>query len=316
MRNPFTFDERKEMIEGSIAELQERLPGRVVVRPLNDHLYNDAAWIEAVQSEVFAALLECNAGNLEREQRVGVIGHAKDHSSYYLRIFPKYESIDVPAVCAPSGKELINATILRTLLYDMLAADASWNDDLLKVQVPHAVAQHLRHIVRKGKFREVLEDVRFVRKYQADWISAPYPPTFVTVDAVVQCCGHVLMVTRKAEPGRGRLALPGGFIQQDEPLLNACLRELQEETQIKVPQRVLIGSLQNRTARPFDDPHRSSRGRTITHAFRFDLGDVALPRVKGGDDAAEALWVPIAAIKAEQCFEDHAHIIRTMLEVS
>jgi bifunctional NMN adenylyltransferase/nudix hydrolase len=38
-----------------------------------------------------------------------------------------------------------------------------------------------------------------------------------------------------------------------------------------------------------------------------------LPRVKGGDDAAKAQWVPIADIKSETCFEDHDEIIHNML---
>jgi len=75
---------------------------------------------------------------------------------------------------------------------------------------------------------------------------------------------------------------------------------------------VLRGSLTSRDF--FDDPHRSTRGRTITQAFRFDLRpDVELPKVKGSDDAAMALWVPLARIRSEEMFEDHYFIIQKMI---
>jgi bifunctional NMN adenylyltransferase/nudix hydrolase len=71
----------------------------------------------------------------------------------------------------------------------------------------------------------------------------------------------------------------------------------------------------------FDHPGRSLRGRTITHAFLFDLDRAdkkpGLPRVKGADDAVEAKWIPIAELlkMSDQIFEDHLSIIRTVLGV-
>ena len=61
----------------------------------------------------------------------------------------------------------------------------------------------------------------------------------------------------------------------------------------------------------FDHPGRSVRGRIVTTAFHFDLGDERLPEVEGRDDAARARWVPIAELPQleEQLFEDHACIL-------
>lgn len=119
---------------------------------------------------------------------------------------------------------------------------------------------------------------------------------------------------RGARPGLGLLALPGGFIQQQETALDDAVRELREETKLKVPEPVLRGSV---TAKDlFDDPHRSTHGRTITVAFRFDLRpDVELPRVKGSDDAKEAFWLPLARVRPEDMFEDHCFIIQKMVGV-
>ena len=125
--------------------------------------------------------------------------------------------------------------------------------------------------------------------------------------------GHVLLVRRGAEPGKGLWALPGGFIQQDESLLDGCLRELREETRLKLPRPVLKGSL--KATAVFDHPDRSQRGRTITHAYHFDFPAGELPPVRGEDDAAKAEWVPVADALAseEQFFEDHFHILEHFL---
>jgi bifunctional NMN adenylyltransferase/nudix hydrolase len=119
------------------------------------------------------------------------------------------------------------------------------------------------------------------------------------------------MIERKARPGKGLLALPGGFVGQDERLVEACLRELREETRLKVPAPVLKGSI--RKQRVFDDPNRSSRGRTITHAFYIELEPSSkLPAVKGGDDARHAMWVPLSELRPDMLFEDHFFIIQEM----
>jgi bifunctional NMN adenylyltransferase/nudix hydrolase len=134
---------------------------------------------------------------------------------------------------------------------------------------------------------------------------------FITVDAVVVQSGHILLIERKAQPGKGLMALPGGFLDANETLKSAVIRELREETRIKVPAPVLAGSITK--TQVFDDPYRSARGRTVTHAYLIELKGDKLPKVKGGDDAAHAFWVPFAEVKPEMMFEDHFHIIQALV---
>jgi bifunctional NMN adenylyltransferase/nudix hydrolase len=91
------------------------------------------------------------------------------------------------------------------------------------------------------------------------------------------------------------------------------LKELQEETRIKVPEAVLRGSIKSH--REFDNPTRSLRGRVITHAYHIALDEKTLPKVKGGSDALSAVWLPLGQIKRDQMFEDHFDIIETMVGV-
>lgn len=61
----------------------------------------------------------------------------------------------------------------------------------------------------------------------------------------------------------------------------------------------------------FDHPDRSQRGRTITHAHYFDLGDAPFPAVRADDDAMQVEWVPVEKLAAmeEEFFEDHFHML-------
>lgn len=170
----------------------------------------------------------------------------------------------------------------------------------------------LRRWAAAPEYRDVAEEWRYVAGYRARWAVAPFPVVFTTVDAVVLRAGHVLLVRRGGQPGKGLLALPGGFLDPaaDRSLRAGALRELREETGIQVPEAALAAAISGERA--FDHPERSLRGRTITHAVRIDLGPGPLPAVAGGDDASQALWVPLAEVleHPEALFEDHGDIVR------
>ncbi|CAN7461539.1 NUDIX domain-containing protein [Phenylobacterium sp. LjRoot225] len=160
------------------------------------------------------------------------------------------------------------------------------------------------------------EEWRAIDRYQTAWAGAPYAPTFVTVDAVVVQAGHVLGIRRKHAPGRGRLALPGGFVEPHERLEDAVARELAEETQIALPAAELKRLISARQV--FDDPNRSDRGRTITHGFLIEIPDHGggLTAVEASDDAEHAFWTPVADLKPETMFEDHWDIVQELLGAS
>ena len=155
-------------------------------------------------------------------------------------------------------------------------------------------------------------EAEYLAKYPPAWFAPSYPPIFVTLGAVVVQSGHILLIERRARPGRGLWALPGGFLDPGETLEDACLRELREETRLKVPAPVLCGSIRER--RVFDAPHRPERGCAITRAYQIELAPaLELPKVKGGDDARNAFWLPLAQLEPERLFEDHYLIIQAML---
>jgi bifunctional NMN adenylyltransferase/nudix hydrolase len=139
---------------------------------------------------------------------------------------------------------------------------------------------------------------------------------FVTVDAVVQCAGQVLLIERGHAPGKGLCAVPGGFIEQRETAYQSAIRELKEETHIGLLESSLLMALQEVAV--FDHPDRSLRGRTITHAHHFDLGDREPPEVRAGDDAAAADWILIEHLTSmeDRFLDDHFHMLDHFLHLT
>lgn len=300
LRNPFTFAEREQMVRSMFAEQAQH---RLLFVAQDDFTYQDEKWLVTLHTRVREKILSTIPGNGPNmtlhglaDVRIGLIGHSKDETSYYLNMFPGWGHENVSAIRG------VDATDVREAYFDVgvQAVDAR------KVSEP--VINFLRDFTASGAYANLVQEREFVRKYQQQWANSPYPPTFVTGDACVTSSGHVLMIKRAAMPGKGMWALPGGFINQREKILDGVIRELREETRIKVPEPVLRGSVVKSGV--YDDPHRSSRGRTITHAYHIKLPNTTtLPKVKGGDDAAEAQWVKLSDLRASECFEDHYFVI-------
>jgi bifunctional NMN adenylyltransferase/nudix hydrolase len=290
-KNPFTFDERARMIKDATRGLNMQ----VYVEPNTDTIYNDQAWAVRVQGIVSKYRILGGAG-------VGIIGHKKDDSSFYLDMFPQWGYENVELI------EFLSAVDIRDLYFKN-----SVNYKFIKGVLPETTYDFLLDFAHTDEYRQIIREREFIAEHNKQYAGLKYPPIFSTADAVVICSGHVLMIKRRAEPGKGLWALPGGYVnaRTDKSVEDAAIRELREETQIKVPAPVLRGSI--RRSKVFDAIDRSPRGRIITHAFHIELPDGELPKVKGSDDAEKARWVPIAEVRSEECFEDHYEIIQHFL---
>lgn len=306
-KNPFTWQEREAMIRAALPVEQR---ARVLFLPMRD-FYDEARWVQAVQGGVSRLVRAVGA---PAAPRIALVGHFKDNSSTYLAQFPTWELLNYPR------QNAIDATDVREACFGTPigaeGAAATRLQRTLQAQVPQAVADGLRTWRTSVEFDGLQQEWQMLKDYKASWAVAPYPPTFVTVDALVQCQGHVLLVERGERPGKGLYALPGGYLEPRDTLWESCLRELREETMLHLDEPAWRRAL--RTSRVFDHPDRSLRGRTITHVFHFDLGYGELPRVQGADDAKAALWVPIAEVGAmpERFFDDHFFILDVLLQLT
>ena len=115
-----------------------------------------------------------------------------------------------------------------------------------------------------------------------------YPRPAVTADCIVitkEAEPKVLLIERGDEPFKGCWAFPGGFMNMDETTEQCAIRELEEETGLKVNEVHQIGA--------YSKVDRDPRGRTVTVAY-LAIVDVSMT-VKGQDDAAKAQWFPLSA---------------------
>lgn len=124
----------------------------------------------------------------------------------------------------------------------------------------------------------------------------------VTTDSVIFFSGEgdtkVLLVKRKKDPYKGSWALPGGFLEEGEPLEDGAKRELEEETGLKVKKLKQL--------RAFGTPGRDPRGRTISIVFFGEI--TSEEKVKGNDDAEEAKWFNLDELP--QIAFDHSEVMK------
>lgn len=302
IKNPWTFEEREEMIESVFADTidyagaQGRVKyNRVIVEPLPDVPGNDDAWL----GNVYNAVTKYSGSS-----QIGIIGFKKDESSYYLDLFPKAKKLILE-----EGFATLSATNLR----DHFFQDAPVFPERLS---PAPVVDYLANFYSTPHFKYVLDEKKFMVDYHKIWGKGP----FITCDAVCTQMGHILLVTRGNYPGLGQLALPGGFVTGDNgDSFENVLHKLWGKTSItdsrgRIPRGKLRGFYTGKERR-FDDPDRSVRGFTLTTAFRFQFPNAQeLFTVAGGEEAADAQWYPIDYIKnnPQLLFEDHHHIMSTM----
>lgn len=113
--------------------------------------------------------------------------------------------------------------------------------------------------------------------------------TAVAVSAVIEHAGAVAWITRAQEPGAGLLDLPGGFVERDESLEAALVRETREEVGFE-PQG--LGYL-------FSIPNRY-----LFHGVRYSTVDVffscsvphRVPFVPN-DEASALEWLALSAVE-------------------
>ncbi|MDD5063172.1 MAG: NUDIX hydrolase [Phycisphaerae bacterium] len=136
-------------------------------------------------------------------------------------------------------------------------------------------------------------------KYVYDW-----PRPMISVDAAVFGFfgdkAKLLLINRGNEPFKGKWALPGGFVDIDEELEDAAVRELFEEAGLS---GIVLEQMHT-----FGTPGRDPRGRQITIVF-MGIATEKQRRIRAGDDAAEARWFDIGKLPKDLAF-DHNEVTR------
>lgn len=283
-KNPWSYDERKEMIQHSTHVQYMKIHG------VEDYTYDDFKWINKITEIV-------NSESPENAN-IAIAGYNKDESSSYLKYFPQWDLVEQPAY--KEYGNLINATDIRT---EIFKGKFHHVQTILPPFVATSVT--LMNGTRLKYLQDVYADIQDIKTRYGTG-------NFMTTDAIVVQSGHILLIERE---DTGLSAMAGGLLEPNETFEEGVIRELREETGLKVPKKVLLGSIKE--VRLFDKVDRDERGRYITQVYLFKLDDnLDLPKVKGMDDAKEANWVPIGDFynMRSVMFADHYHIVEKMLE--
>jgi bifunctional NMN adenylyltransferase/nudix hydrolase len=284
IKNPFSFELRCEMV---LANLGPERRSRVKCVPSFDEFEREDLWLEGVQQAVRSVTGSSTS--------VGLLSFIKDSSGYYQKSFPEWPIFS-------SGVESdLNATDVRVSLYE---GRSDWHK-----MVSPAVRKMLESWQSSPEFSRLQLEYKTIQAWKLEASKMKYPVIGVTVDSLVTCSGQVLLIERGGLLGRGAWALPGGFLEPDELLEQAAIRELLEETGLEV-------SIQPNSSRTFDWPTRSLRGRVISQGFHFNLESAELPNLKAADDAARAFWLPLSAVleSRERFHDDHWFMLRWFMQ--
>ena len=307
-KNPFTVTEREQMIRSALP-VQEQ--ARVHVVGVSDAPYDDAEWLQAVQNAVHAAMAA--HGSDPATARVALLGHMKDNSSYYLRIFPHWQWLPFPNVAG------IDATSIRHAYFS--EEKDAYLAERLSAMLPASTLDFLHSFRASPAWQALHVERAFLLDFwqQHRYANGSAMPVLCLVQVVVLWRQQVLLVQRQQQPGRGNWALPEALLQAGERLLDAASRAL-HAAGIEWPAATLQKYLSATAV--WDAPGRNQLGDAISHALCVCWPDDA-PAPAGADQKQEAphihiQWQPFAQWQNMQplLHEDHYFIARHFLDGS
>lgn len=317
-RNPWTFEERREMWEAAIP--LEILP-RIRFFGQED-LGNRLRWASAVEHRMTRILSE---ERIDADRAaIGLFGHRKDATTFYLDDFPAYILEQLPNV------EGINASDLRETYFRM-ADFEEWAHSAAG-RVPAGVVDWLRGFRRDPAYARLAEEASrldamlapWARRTEQDGSGPPQDVIFTDAAAVVVQGNRVLMTRRPSFPGKDLWELPSGRLEMREEPMAAAMRLVGARTGLDVSATQLRKAYRDTWMRT--DPYRTTRGREILMPSVFLLTptprgrdaeerrrSMALPRVKAGGDVRFFTFDEIRRMRPE-IYADHAIVIDQALE--
>lgn len=124
----------------------------------------------------------------------------------------------------------------------------------------------------------------------------------LTVDGIIIQNKKLVLIKRANPPYKGKFALPGGFVEYNETVEDAVVREIKEETGLKTKIKSLSGV--------YSDPKRDPRGHTVSVVFELSVKG---GKLKSGSDAKEAKFFPLN--KIPKLAFDHDKIVGDYLKM-
>lgn len=332
IKNPLSLDHRERILYQVYREVREKVTAPTSNRFWDDYPKNillaawdfvtvglpdyssNSRWLMHAQDNVNHILKDAystesrEACLSEREFDITLYYHDQGTTEMkYVHEFPQWKEKNIPKEYPFHATDIRRRLFVEGGVSDLRSFEQYLPTSSRKYLEESWLPDHL------DLYQNLLLEARLQENVRKEEAKFKYGINNVAGDAVVVCNGHILLVTRKAAPGIGQLAMPGGYLNPNETIRSCIVRELKEETGIALTHMRLKECITK--IEVYDEVSRSTRSRIISHAALIPLHANPLPRVKGGDDAAHAAWYPLSELEsmAENIFEDHYLIITNLL---
>ena len=301
----FSYLEVAEMLE--LLYKHEISTKRIIIKPLPDYIYDEPGWVENTKRTVNDAITEHlftegKSHHAPTDYKIALAGFGKDSSSYYLKRFPEWDSIQV-------GKQfaLLSACHIREAYFQRVPQTSEFG-------LSPKIIDYLRNHMHTDQFVYVVREREAIDRNIREYGLGPFNAS----DAIITCGDKVLTITRNGAVGYGTEAFPGGMLDPFETLSGCMWRELNEETKILDMNPGFKDELERhfKAYRHFDAPERDPRGHYISHAFHYALPEdfpIDSLGFKAKSDARAVKWKDAGEWGHETAFLDHYAILRTFL---
>lgn len=287
LRSPWSASERIEMIKSCLNKSQLQ---RIYFVKVRDRLYNEEMWINNVKGEVLKI-----TGNNES---IAIIGHEKDSSSYYLKVFPYWTFLET------GNYKGLNSTAIRNQFF--LEKKLKLSSDVLPVQV----IDKLKKYRATQNFKELKNKFEYVER--AKTVNNNVFPNEIC-NSLVYCQGYILLVISKNPLRRGLLSLPEAQVSQNENYKECSIRGLMDETNISITYESILASYKNDSV--FKNSERYLICKEISFTYFFKLNEKFLPNICPSKSVEAVEWVLIddLYLLENKFYGDHFQIIQWFL---
>lgn len=280
IRGPWHFTQRMQMILQSLSAGERKKIYFVAIR---DRLYHEEKWIQNVQGEV--AKITQNA------KKIAIVGHEKDSSSYYLRVFPHWAFLET------GNYQGINATDIRNLLF--LKNDKK----MIKNLVPEKVNTILAKYAKTNEFKALKKKFIFTERNKHK-----VQNEFVT-NIIIYCNTYILLIKSKDILKQGLYSLPEvmTLIPNFE---EKVLTYMENEFKIDLHKNELYNNYI--ACDTFDYSERYPLGRQVSKTYFFKLKKENLPVIMKSQNSLEVSWILIddLCFFENEMYADHFQIIQ------
>jgi len=286
IRGPWSIEERIQMIKNCLTKQQLNRIDFVYVR---DRLYCEQLWIQNVKGEL-AKLIDTNLP-------IAIIGHEKDSSSYYLKVFPQWDFLET------GNFKGINATDIRKSYFLSKNLKSAYD------KTPKSISNWLKNYRKKNAFKIIKEKYIYIQKMLSNDKLNMNNDVF---NVFIVCNNYVLLLKSKQTLRKYLFSMPEiEELNQNDPK-NSILSEII----FKNSNNKLNFELLNH--RIFDYSGRYPIGVQKSNTFYFKLNHENLPVVLPGKNSEHVEWILLDDIHLleNQIYSDHFQIMSWFLNTT